>query len=158
MDSLIESGMEFGPFQDDDFFYIEESKMRNKTPGIRTVEFIFHPKKSLLYFVEAKSSAPVNPDEFAKEIAEKFIDSFELLMAGLNDRKTGRDEIGEKIQKLDYKKVSFKFFLIINGHKEEWLPKIKVFIDENMKRFHVVWNSEVIVMNEVIAREYHLIK
>lgn len=69
MEAFVESGMTFGPYSDDEFFYIEKSKMLKKCQGIKTVEFIFHPKKSLLYFVEAKSSSPKDAEDFAREIA-----------------------------------------------------------------------------------------
>jgi hypothetical protein len=157
MKAFVESEMTFGPYSDDDFFYIEKSHMLKKCQGVKTVEFIFHPKKSLLYFVEAKSSSPKDAELFAKEIAQKFIDSFQLFMAGLLKRKIGDEEIGKNIKNLDYQKTNFRFFLIIQGHDELWLPPLKTEIEKNMRAFKTIWNSEVIVMNDDIARSHGMI-
>jgi hypothetical protein len=157
MKAFVESGMTFGPYSDDDFFYIEKSQMLKKCQGVKTVEFIFHPKKSLLYFVEAKSSSPKNAELFAKEIAQKFTDSFQLLMAGLLKRKIGDEDIGENIKNLNYQKINFRFFLIIQGHDELWLAPLKTEIEKNMRGFQTIWNSEVVVMNDDIAKRHGLI-
>lgn len=157
MDAFVESKMTFGPYSDDDFFYIEKSHMLKKSQGIKTVEFIFHPRKSLLYFVEAKSGSPMDAEGFAREIAQKFTDSFQLFLSGILKRKVGYEEIGENIRKLDYQKVKFRFFLIIHGHEETWLPPLRTEIEKNMRGFQTIWNSEVVVMNDLIAKEQGMI-
>jgi hypothetical protein len=157
VEAFVESGMTFGPYSDDEFFYIEKSKMLKKCQGIKTVEFIFHPKKSLLYFVEAKSSSPKDAEDFAREIARKFTDSLQLFISGILKIKVGDDEIGENIKKLDYQKVKFRFFLIIQGHEELWLPPLRTEIEKNMRGFQTIWHSEVVVMNDSIAKEQGMI-
>lgn len=57
----------------------------------------------------------------------------------------------------DYEKMNFKFVLVIKGHEKTWLPPLKAEFDKRMKRFRAVWNSEVIVMNDNMARECRLI-
>ena len=47
--------------------------------------------------------------------------------------------------------------MIIKGHEETWLPPLKQEFEEQMKHFRAVWNSEVMVLNDHMAREYHLI-
>jgi len=157
MEAFVESEMTFGPYLDDDFFYIEKSRMLKKCHGIKTVEFIFHPKKSLLYFVEAKSSSPKNTEDFAQEIAQKFSNSFQLFMAGILKRKAGHEEIGENIKKLDYQKVKFRFFLIVRGHKETWLPPLRTEIEKIMRGYQTIWNCEIVVLNDFLAKEQGII-
>jgi hypothetical protein len=157
MEAFIESGMTFGPYLDADFFYIEKSQKVKKCQGTKTVEFIFRPKKNLLYFVEAKSSAPKDPEIFAREIAQKFTDSFQFLVSGILERGSWHSEIGENIKQLPYQKVEFRFFLIIQGHKDTWLPPLKMEIENNMRSYQAIWNSKVVVMNDSIAKENRLI-
>lgn len=164
MDAFIESGMTFGPFNDSQIFYIEKSKMLKRCNGIKSVEFIYHKKKTVLMFVEAKSSSPIkrsgNMDEyeaFLDEIIQKFTDSFHLYMAGLLKRKSGHEEISEELMKADYEKMRFVFVLIINGHEETWLAPLIEDLKRMMKHFCKIWNSELVVMNDTIAREAKLV-
>lgn len=63
MQPFVESGMTFGPFDDEKIFYIEKSKMLKHCQGIRPVEFVYHKKKYVLMFIEAKSSSPIKNSE-----------------------------------------------------------------------------------------------
>ena len=114
--------------------------------------------------MEAKSSSPVNRagnetnyQRFLTEITEKFSDSFELFMAGLLERRNGHEQIPEVLKKADYKNMRFRFILIIKGHEDAWLPPLKEELDRKMKSLHKIWDSQVIVLNDKLAREKHLI-
>lgn len=50
-----------------------------------------------------------------------------------------------------------KYVLIINGHEETWLPPLIEDLRRKTRCFHEIWNSELVVMNDKIARETHLI-
>lgn len=156
--------MVLGPFDDTRVFNIEKSKMFNRCNGIKPVEFVYLKKKYMLIFVEAKSSSAIkragnekNYEKFIQEILQKFEDSFQLYMAGLFKRKPGYEEIGVELLRADYTKMNFRFMLIINGHEDTWLPPLQQELSERMKRFRSIWSSEVIVMNDKMAREYNMI-
>lgn len=160
MNPFIESGMTFGPFPDDDIFRIEESKLLKQCTGSKTVEFIWKKRDTLMMFVEAKSSSPINRAgnednyrRFIDEIKHKFVDSFNFLMAGLYERRSGHEEIPVGIKTVDYKKVHFRFVLIIKGHKSTWLSPLKRELETVLKEHRNIWNSEVIVLNDITARE-----
>lgn len=164
MKTFNESGMIFGPFDEQKVFQIEASKMFNRCNGIKPVEFIYHKSKYVLMFIEAKSSSAmdregneINHEKFVQEILQKFEDSFNLYMAGILKRKSGHEELSPELKNADYEKMNFKFVLVIKGHEKTWLPPLKAEFDKRMKRFRAVWNSEVIVMNDNMARECRLI-
>ena len=109
MEAFVESGMTFGPFEDASCFRIEKSKLFDRCKGIRSVEFIYRPKKNKLFFIEAKASSPVqrtgNEEQyhrFVDEIMEKFSHSFELYLAGILERKSGHEEMADALKKADY--------------------------------------------------------
>ena len=60
--TIEESGMNFGPFSEDQIFYVEKSNIYNKLQnGLPVAEFmLIQSDKNLLLVVEAKSSSP-NP-------------------------------------------------------------------------------------------------
>ena len=164
-DTFSESGMTFGPFENEKFFHLEKSKLFRHCNGLKTVEFIYHRKKYILWFVEAKSSSPMdysgneeNYERSMKEIIQKFEDSLYLFLAGLMERKAGHEEISEGLKKADYAKMNFIFLLILNGYQDVWLPPLKQDLEQKMKSFRTIWNSEVIVMNDTMAREERLIQ
>ncbi len=160
-----ESGMSFGPFYDSKVFHIENSKLQSRCDNISTVEFIYLYKKNVLMFIEAKSSSPIdrsgneeNYRLFIQEIIKKFEDSLQLFIAGILERKTGHEEISDKIKSADYANMKFRFMLIINGHEDSWLPPLKEDLERNMKRCHNIWNSELFVLNDRLAREQKIIQ
>lgn len=165
MISFVESGMNFGEFDDANVFRIEKSHLLQRCQGVQTVEFIWKKKKTKLVFVEAKSSSPIvsgqkreHYETFITEIVGKFLDSFNLLVSCLLKRRTGWEEIPDGIRtEVDYSKIQFQFVLIINGHEEKWLPGLQKELQESMKKHHKIWNSTVVVMNDKIAREQHFI-
>lgn len=164
MNAFVESGMTFGPFDDESIFRIEKSKMLSHCNNIKPVEFVHLKKKNRLVFVEAKKSSPINREnnednyeKFIREITQKFVDSFQLYMAGLLKRKSGYEEISEKMMQADYQKMNFVFLLIIKGHEATWLPPLQKDLENRMRGFRSVWNSQLIVMNDEIAREENVI-
>ena len=165
MDAFTESNMMFGPFDDTSVYRIEKSKMQRKCIGVKTVEFIYLKTKYKLLFVEAKSSSPINRKgnesdykDFLDEITKKFEDSFHLYAAGRLKRKSGYEEIPEKLMAADYQKMNFIFILVLSGCQEDWLPPLSHDLELRMKRFRTIWNSEVKVNNKKMAREQGLIQ
>ena len=165
MDAFVESGMTFGPFPDNRVFRIEQAKLLQKCNGVKTVEFIWHRRDFAMHFVEAKQSSPLNTpgneenyERFITEISSKFIDSLNLYLAGILERRTGHNEIPESFKKADYSKMQFRFVLILKGHEyEEPLVGLRTDLERRMQSNRRIWNSEVLVLNEQMARNTHYI-
>lgn len=165
MDAFVESEMTFGPFRDECIFRIEKSKLLQKCDGVKTVEFVWRKKANDMRFVEAKKSSPLNTpgnetnyETFLTEISSKFVDSLNLYIAGLLERRTGYDEIPVAFKEADYSKMNFKFVLILKGHERlEPLVGLKTDLEKRLKANRRIWNSEVFVFNEQMARNAHYI-
>lgn len=161
---ILESGMVFGNFKPEQIFKIENSQLHKSVgTGVRTVEFILLKKKEKIFFVEAKSSSPKSETsweryhEFLDEISEKFVHSFDMLCAWYLGRVEDGGEIGADLKKIFIADVNFVFVLVINGHREEWLLPLQEELNRQL-RYHIsIWKSKVIVMNEHIAKEQHLV-
>lgn len=165
MPTICESGMAFGPFSDNQVFHIETS-MLYKTigNGIQTVEFLLFTEPKSLLFLEAKSSSP-RPDgdspenfhNFIQEIAEKFIHSFELYYSAIFKRHEQSNDIPDSFKRLDNGVIDIKFCLVIKGHDIEWLPPIREALSKQIAPYITIWNIEVAVLNDQLAKDYHLI-
>ena len=113
MKDIGESGVNFGPYEESDLFYIEKSDLyRSLGAGIKTTEFVLRANESgmAILFVEAKTNAP-NPDhkddsdekqrkfeEFYTEVPEKFVDSLGIYTAALLNRYSDCSEIGKNLK------------------------------------------------------------
>ena len=162
---ISESGMVFGEYAEENVFQIEKSKLHDKIGnGIKVVEFILINEPNKLNFIEARSSSPQPRednmerfDEFIGEITDKFIHSFNLYYSGIMKRNNGYDEISNKFFDINNSEVKFKFILVIKNHKKEWLAPLSEALKRQLIVHNTIWKSEVIVINEDMAREYKLI-
>lgn len=163
--TIVESNMTFGPFPKENVLYIEKSELYTTIgENVKIAEFILKKDDSLI-FIEAKSSSPKqlkkedgSPSDYVVEISEKLRNSFELFISA--NLKIADDEKGEANTLIDItemKNYKLKFRLVINGHKKEWLPNIQNAIEKNLQAQMNIWNIEVKVLNDEIAREYRLI-
>lgn len=128
-EAIIESGMTFGPYPAGQCFYIEKRACyRQMQEGVQMAEFLLlkqQQKGPTVWVVEAKSSSPrpdtqPNFEEFINEISTKLTNGFLLGIAmRLERHRNGLSELPEPFQKLDLKTSSFRFVLVINGHKDE---------------------------------------
>jgi len=159
-----ESGVRFGPFAPEDFFYMEKSDAYRKLgPGFSTVEFLIVDSRRKFVFVEAKSSAP-NPgaketsglDEFIEEISAKFQDSYQLFLASVSGRRVSR-EIGENVRRFETASAGIKFVLVIPEHRLEWLAPLSDALKRRLRKTIHMWNIDVAVINGELARQYRLI-
>lgn len=164
--SIHESGMHFGPFNDDQVFQIETSVLyKNIGKGIRTVEFLLTTEPESLLFLEAKSSSPrsnsVTPErfnEFIQEITEKFIHSFNLYYSAILKRHESNNDIPDSFRRLDNGVVKIKFCLVIKGHPISWLSPIRDALLRQMASHITIWKSQIAVLNDQLAKDrYHLI-
>ena len=162
MKRITESNMVF-EFKDEQVFLMEGSELHASVgEGIKTVEFIASLEESRLDFVEAKSSSPQPGNQkdfwgFINEISEKFLHSFALYLSAAIGRHP-KYSITGKVGAADNSRASYKFILIINGHQIDWLSPIKDALEANIFAHRQIWKSEVVVMNEKLAKKYHLVR
>lgn len=163
MESIIESGMTFGPFAKDDCFCIEKSNVYgNIKGGVKISEFLLL-KNGKILVIEAKSGAPhpgnkTSFDDFINEIREKFINSMSLYLA-MRLKRHSDGELSDTYKKLDLAEITFLFILVINGFEDEWLIPIKDALARALFSTSKTWALQipsVIVCNEALARKYKL--
>jgi hypothetical protein len=122
--TITESGVTFGPFDEEACFHIEQSKLfASLGEGIKTVEFLLvKPGRRgalNLLFVEAKSSVPrpTTQPEFAErfaEIRDKMLAALLVFVgARLGRHGAAADELPEQLQALDLAAAQVKFVLVI---------------------------------------------
>ncbi|MGL4800117.1 MAG: hypothetical protein ACRCWY_12090 [Cellulosilyticaceae bacterium] len=163
MKSIIESKMVF-EFKEEQIFCIENSQLQRRVgDGIKTVEFIVNRKENLLEFIEAKSSSPRPTKEnneqfetFINDIADKFIHSFNLYYSAIHGRYPA-EEIAQPFLEIESDKVTYRFILIIKGHHIEWLLPLQEALHRKLHYHITIWKSDVILMNEEVAKERKLI-
>lgn len=170
---IQESNMSFGPFNVEECFRVEESKLysRIKNSGAKTVEFILlRPDSSnnSLWFVEAKESTPnsTNPDntkrfqEFINDVSSKLTDSLSLLISSSIGRHDVSDEIPPAIKQTNLSSCNFCFVLVIKGHNINWLPDLQNAFNKHLRKTFSTWKfgpTPLRVLNEDGARRLGLI-
>ena len=165
MITIHESGMAFGPYEDDRVYHVERSSLYQGISAAKTVEFILAQSEDALLFVEAKSSSPKpvvgnreNFQDYSEDIAEKFLHSLNLFCAALLGRHDLICDMPDSFRAMDSGHVSIKFLLVINGHPAEWLPPIQTALDQKLRSYRSIWGSEVVVLNHEMALRRHLIQ
>lgn len=166
MIEIKESNMIFGPFDESHFFHLEQSELyKSIGENVKTVEFLYSRDFSAVSFIEAKSSSKkITEDtetlsnEFIDSVSEKFLHSFALYFSALFGRHESSNDIPEKLRKIDISQVTIKFFLVIYGHKEDWLAPIREALINKLKPYRKIWDLKIFVLNEAGAQEYHLVK
>ncbi len=128
-----------------------------------------HRKKQVIWIIEAKSSSP-NPynldsrekfPAYIDEIREKLLNAFSLTLAACLHRHDDVDtEFPEFYKNIDLSSIDFKFILVVNNHKAEWLPPLndalKKALHATVKSWGLGGNS-VTVINNRIACDFGLI-
>lgn len=169
--AIIESGMTFGPYPEGQCFYIEKSACYERIrEGVTMVEFLLlrnHTGLSgVVWVVEAKSSSPqpigrLKFAEFIEEIRTKLINGFLLGVAiCLGRHASGASDLPKPFTTLNLKDSSFRFVLVINGHKDEWLPPLQEALSLALKSVVKSWalpSASVVVLNHAGARQHGLI-
>lgn len=168
---IIESGMTFGPYPDGRCFYIEKSRVYTAIQGnIKIAEFLLlrmeNAKSPALWVVEAKSSTPrpetkPNFDEFIAEIREKLVNAFSLGWAScLRRHPLAEAELPAAFKTLDLSQTDVKFFLVIKGCQEAWLPPLQDALKDALRTTVKTWAlapTSVVVINDNLAQKYGLI-
>ena len=164
MIEIEESGMQFGPFDESEIFYIESSELFKSIKNAKTVEFILRGTDRLK-FVEAKSSSPQNKpdtkmnfDSYIRDISDKFLHSLNLYCSAILERHQESNDIPADFTTIDHSKIKILFLLIIKKSELDWLPPVNEALIKELSPYRSIWNLEVAVLNEEMAREHKLIR
>lgn len=168
--TINESGMTFGPYPADQCFYIEKSKCYVAVQeGVQMAEFLLLKQQQqgpTVWVVEAKSSSPrpqtqPNFATFIDEIRAKLTHGFLLAVAArLQRHPAAVDELPDAFKTLDLSEQGFRFVLVINGHREEWLAPLQSALAQALKPVVKTWAlpaTSVAVLNQALAQRHGLI-
>ena len=169
-EAIIESGMTFGPYPTGQCFYIEKSECYSQVQeGVQMAEFLLLMQQQqgpTVWVVEAKSSSPrpetqPNFAEFIDEIRTKLTNGFLLgVAARLQRHSAALEELPESFKTLNLQTLGFRFVLVINGHKREWLAPLQDALSLALKPVVKTWSlpaMSVVVLNHELAQEHDLI-
>jgi hypothetical protein len=162
-----ESGMNFGPYSEDDFFKIEQSRCyRHLGQGVKIAEFLWlrhtSDKPPAVWVIEAKSSSPkLEIAKFIADIRDKLAHSFLLgIAACLNRHSYTTSDLPASFKKLNLQETGFRFVLVINGHQEAWLPPLQEALSLALQPIVKIWGlpaTSVVVLNHEGAKKQGLI-
>lgn len=168
---IIESGMRFGPYPDDDCFELEKSAIYQRVQhGVMMAEFALIRRKpdqpSTVWLIEAKSSSPQpdtqpNFDQFIEEIRQKLSNALQMLIAAqLKRHPEAETDLPHGFQQLTLQE-DWKLVLVIRGHHDAWLIPIQDALKQSLsvllKTFGLKPTS-VAVINDSKAMSLHLIR
>lgn len=156
---IKESNMVFGAYYHENVIDIENSTIYKKLQqNTKITEFILKKKKSII-FVEAKSSSPKeNHSEYICKIADKFRNSLEIFISvNLGILKDINNEIVGFIPLNEIHCYDIKFYLVISNINVHYLQQIKDILNKELITQRKIWNIEIIVINDNIARKRKLI-
>lgn len=170
MEPIDESGMRFGPYPEGQCFYIEKSQCyQSIQKSVKMAEFLLLRQQKgglTVWVVEAKSSSPrpeIQPNfaAFIDGIRNKLTHGFLLTVAAhLQRHPAAANELPESFKTLNLQTLGFRFVLVINGHKQEWLPPLQSALSLALQPVVKTWALPAIavtVLNHELAEKYGLI-
>lgn len=169
--TLSESGLEFGPFDDDKCFPVERSNLyAGLGEGIKMVEFMLvRPGTNgvtNLLCVEAKTTMPqqgTQPrfDESFTEIRDKMLNALLLFLGARLGRHAGAaDELPAEMRTLDPATAGVKFVLVVSHAEDHWLQPLQDKMTDVMRPIIKTFNTgpmSVAVLDVARARKQRLI-
>jgi len=168
--TFTESGMRFGPFEENQVFHIEKSSLyRSLGEGIKTVEFVWlhtvQDRRPRFWIVEAKSSSPRPQSEqdfesFLVEIREKWVNSLSLTWSAILGRHGSSTNLPEAFFNNSLVDLDVKLVLVIRGHKPDWLAPLRDALNRELRstvKTLALGSSSVFVLNEDMAHRYGLL-
>ncbi len=167
MEPIVESGMQFGIYEDGTVFHIEKSaqyRQKLMPNGVKCCEFILL-RDNTLFFIEAKTSNPreITADtpkdkkkkynEYISEIVEKMKCSV-LLYASILLRRYDSGGVPAKLMKHDLSDRQIKLVLVVKTAEKEWLMPLQEKLRSELRVFCAVWKiNGLFVINEITARQ-----
>jgi hypothetical protein len=156
---VTHSEMQFGDFDSDSYYDIEQCNIYIKALGygLKTVEFVL--LKDALCFVEAKPSVPADFKQFISDVVQKFKDSLVLFLA-LHLKRHEGEVLPENLANVAISKVPMIFVLVLKRTTKQDLIPVKDALAKAFKGVLLSWNlspNAVKVLNEESAQKYHLI-
>lgn len=159
---MIHSEMKFKNFSDDSCYHIEESafyQKKLKSSGYKTVEFVVCCNRqgndeTKWMFIEAKTVVRMKFDKEISDISQKFMDALQIV-CGIGH--TRNPELpNDFISSLGDKK-NIVFVLVIKNCEITALPSVKNAILGKLRREHILWKFDLVVLNEELAKEKNLV-
>jgi hypothetical protein len=160
---ILESGVMFGDFEQDDVFEIEKSPaVARLGDGICKVEFICNQNQAKrIVFLEAKSSYPRKADDFFKEIKAKMLHSLTIWVASVTGRHPDiKDGIGVNLQRTTALKKPIHFILVIPDMPSEHCGVASDKFRQYMSVERRLWNikdRDIRVLNRQKAEQIGLV-
>ncbi|KFL34034.1 MULTISPECIES: hypothetical protein [unclassified Sulfurospirillum] len=162
--NIVESGVTFGAFKQDNVFLIEKVLTDlDYGDGINKVEFILKHKTgtSSVIFLEAKSSIPKESDGFFEEIRRKMIHSLTLWVSTICGRHSSlKNSLAKNLKSKEDLLLPIKLILVIPKLPDELLEQISQKFKKSLEIERKIWDinySHIMVLNESRARKYKLI-
>ncbi len=171
MESFVESGMTFGPYEDGACFRLETSETyRAIQDRVKIAELWLlrtdTADSKTIWIVEAKQSSP-RPElherfaGFIDDIRDKMTNSLALGVAAILRRHvTAEAELPVQFKTLDFASTGFRLILVINGHDKSWLAPLQETLRQKLRTLVQIWNlgaNSVVVLNHELALKHGLI-
>ena len=145
---IQESGIGFGPFEENNCFLIEKSAAVHALgEGIKLPEFVVyiepaHGAVGYIAIVEAKSSIPRDNQEFLTDVKEKYINALTIYCASLLGRHPEVfSEIPNGLQNIPGRS-KIKLIVVIPAVPDEHLQPITESLREKLKVERKLWGLE----------------
>ncbi len=164
---IEESGMRFGPFDEQEVYHIEKSQIYQELQHkLQMAEFLLMRNNKTVWIVEAKSSSP-NPenqaskiqfDEYIENISEKLVNALTLTVSILLNRQGNAiNDIPKCFSEGIFTNCSIKMIVVVNGHRNEWMNEIQDAISQQLYTQSKVWRFDIAAINDATAKEINLI-
>ena len=88
------------------------------------------------------------------------MDSLGIYTAALLKRYHDISEVGENLVFNDLKDVKLTFVLVVTNPEAqfEWLAPIRAELEERLRRWMKIWDIDVVVLNQDLAKHWGIIK
>lgn len=166
---IPESDMQFGEYNENQIFYIEDSeqyKQKLRQNGVRSCEFVLL-RGNRLCFVEAKKSCPnqitanssnekkIKYHEYIQEIVEKMRHSLNLY-ANILMKRYSQDGVSEQMKNV--KDLDIRLVLVVKNAETVWLDPFRDKFRNELRKEMQIWKiPEFIILNEEQARKRRFI-
>ena len=84
----------------------------------------------------------------------------QIYLAALLGKHNDTSDLGEKLKNItNMRAIQLKFILVVkNASDVSWLAEPLAELKARMLKMRKIWNVEIAVLNEAMAREYGLVK